>query len=47
MERANRDIKTIIRHSFGYSNFERFRNRVMCCKNKDAILTYRKSKNKK
>jgi len=48
MERANRDIKTIIRHSFGFTNFERFRNRVMYCKNKDAtILAYRKSKKKK
>ena len=32
----------------GYSNFERFRNRVMYCKNKDAgILAYRKPKTKK
>ena len=48
MERANRDIKTIIRHSYGFTNFERFRNRVMYCKNKDAtILAYRKDKKKK
>ena len=48
MERANRDIKTIIRHSFGFTNFGRFRNRVMFCKNKDAsILAYRKDKKKK
>lgn len=45
MERANRDIKTIIRHSFGFTNFERFRNKVMYSKNKDAsILSYRKNK---
>ena len=45
MERANRDIKDIIRASFGFSNFERFRNRVMYCKNEDAsILAYRKIK---
>ena len=48
MERANRDIKTIIRHSFGFTNFGRFRNRVMFCKNKDAsILAYRKDKKEK
>ena len=48
MERANRDIKTIISHSFGFTNFARFRNRVMYCKNKDAtILVYRKDKKKK
>lgn len=29
MERKNRDIKTIVRNSFGYRNFNRFRNRVM------------------
>lgn len=47
MERTNRDIGDIIRTSFGYSNFERFRNRVMFCKNKDAsILAYRKTKKK-
>jgi transposase len=45
MERANNDIKTIIRHSFGFTNFNRFRNKVMFSKNKDAsILSYRKNK---
>ena len=45
MERANRDIKTIVRSSYGFSNFERFRNRIMYCKNNDAsILAYRKNK---
>ena len=34
MERANRDIKTIIRHAYGYKNFERLRNRIMYVKNK-------------
>lgn len=29
MERANRDIKTILRLSFGSSNFPRMRNRIM------------------
>ena len=29
MERKNRDVKTIVRNSFGYKNFARFRNRVM------------------
>jgi len=48
IERANRDIKTIIRHSFGFTNFERFRNKVMYSKNEDAsILSYRKTINKK
>ena len=38
MERANRDIKTIIRHAFGYRNFGRLRNRIMYIKNKDATI---------
>lgn len=43
MERANRDIKTIFRISFGSKNFERTRNRIMYSMNFDApILYYRK-----
>ena len=43
MERANRDVKTIIRHAYGYINFPRLRNRIMFVKNADApILGYRK-----
>ena len=38
MERANRDIKTIIRHAFGYRNFRRLRNRIMYIKNKDTAI---------
>ena len=30
MERANSDIKTIIRHAYGFTNFSRLRNRIMC-----------------
>ena len=33
MERANRDIKTIIRQAYGYTNFSRLRNRIMYIKN--------------
>ena len=45
MERANRDIKTIIRHAYGFTNFSRLRNRIMYVKNDDAsILGYRKTK---
>ena len=45
MERANRDIKTIIRHAYGFKNFSRLRNRIMYIKNDDAsILGYRKYK---
>ena len=48
MERANRDIKTIIRHAYGFKNFSRLRNRIMYVKNDDAnILYYRKDNNKK
>lgn len=43
LERANRDIKTIIRLAYGFTNFTRLRNRIMYTKNKDAsILAYRK-----
>lgn len=42
MERANRDIKTIIRISYGYSNFERLRNRIMYIKNEDVAIKYKK-----
>lgn len=38
MERANRDIKTIIRHAYGYTNFNRLRNRIMYIKNEDASV---------
>lgn len=38
MERANRDIKTIIRHAYGYTNFNRLRNRIMYVKNNDAPI---------
>ena len=40
MERTNRDIKTIIRHAYGYKNFSRLRNRIMYIKNKDASIKY-------
>ena len=36
IERVNRDIKTIIRSSFGFKNFQRFRNRVLFVVNKDT-----------
>lgn len=43
LERANRDIKTIIRHAYGFTNFERLRNRIMYVKNENSsILGYRK-----
>ncbi|MBQ6783540.1 MAG: transposase [Acholeplasmatales bacterium] len=43
MELANRDVKTIIRHAYGYTNFPRLRNRIMFIKNADApILCNRK-----
>lgn len=34
LERANRDIKSIIRLAYGYKNFDRLRNRIMYIKNK-------------
>ena len=33
MERANRDIKTLNRLAYGYTDFETFRNRIMYTKN--------------
>ena len=38
MERANRDIKTIIRHAYGFINFSRLRNRIMHIKNDDIPI---------
>lgn len=40
MERANRDIKTILRLSFGSSNFPRMRNRIMWVMNDDSAILY-------
>ncbi len=43
MERVNEDIKTIIRISFGSTNFIRTRNRILFCINDTApILSHRK-----
>ena len=48
MERVNKDIKTIIRVSFGSNNFTRMRNRIMFCINDNApILSYRKKNTNK
>lgn len=48
MERANRDIKTMFRLSFGSHNFNRMRNRIMYVKNDDAaILINKKSSSNK
>ncbi|MCI6014380.1 MAG: ISL3 family transposase [Coprobacillus sp.] len=38
LERKNADIKTLIRVSFGSTNFERTRNRIMFCSNKNAPI---------
>lgn len=40
MERANRDIKTIFRLSFGSTNFKRMRNRIMYVMNSDSPILY-------
>ena len=48
MERVNRDVKTMFRLSFGSTNFERMRNRIMFAINKDAPILYnRKNKTNK
>ena len=48
MERANEDIKTMFRLSFGSRNFNRMRNRIMYVKNDDAaILINKKSSSNK
>lgn len=45
MERTNRDVKTLIRHAYGFKNFDRVRNRIMYVINEDApILSDRKEK---
>ena len=38
LERKNADIKTLIRVSFGATSFERTRNRIMFCSNKNAPI---------
>lgn len=38
IERANRNTKDLIRTSYGFSNFERFRNRVLYTQNDDAPI---------
>ena len=38
LEHKNADIKTLIRVSFGSTNFERTRNRIMFCSNKNAPI---------
>ena len=40
LERKNADIKTLIRVSFGATNFKRTRNRIMFCSNKNAPIVY-------
>lgn len=40
MERANRDIKTLFRSSFGSRNFTRMRNRIMYSINQDCSIQY-------
>ena len=48
MERVNRDIKLLYEISFGSTNFERIRNRIMYCLNDNAaILGNRKDKTNK
>ena len=47
MERANRDVKTIIRHAYGFTNFPRLRNRIMYVKNKDATILYNRKQPQK
>ena len=48
MERVNRDIKTLFRLSFGTTNFERMRNRIMYSLNSDSPILYnRKQKTNK
>ena len=47
MERANRDIKTIIRHAYGFTNFSRLRNRIMYVKNDDATILYNRNPSQK
>lgn len=42
IESRNRQIKTILRNSFGYKNFWRFRARVMYSVNKDVPLNLNK-----
>lgn len=48
MERVNRDIKTIFGISFGTTNYDRVRNRIMFSINEDSpILAWRKTNSNK
>ena len=42
MERVNRDIKTLFRTSFGSTNFERMRNRIMYSINANSAILYKR-----
>ena len=44
LERANRDVKTLIRNGYGLSNFNRTRNRIMYVKNKNESVKYTRKK---
>ena len=44
LERANRDVKTLIRNGYGLSNFNRTRNRIMYVKNKNESIRYTRKK---
>jgi len=44
MIRANRDIKTLFRISYGSTNFIRMRNRIMYTMNSDAPILYHRKK---
>lgn len=44
MERINRDVKTIIRNSFGFRDFTRFRNKVMYSINENSSFKDRNIK---
>lgn len=45
MERANRDIKTLFRSSFGSTNFTRMRNRIMYSMNENSSILYHRKEN--
>ena len=42
MESLNGRLKRLLYDGYGYSNFERFRNRLMYCLNKDEPINFKK-----
>lgn len=41
MESLNGRLKRVLHDGYGYSNFYKFRNRIMFCKNKNESINFK------